>query len=136
MSAIEVADESSRGGNDDVGSQFESFALLFKADTVVAAIDGDGRHTVQIVGKSFHLLVYLLSQFSGWRHDDAIDGVFRIIAVAQFVEHGQQVGGRLSCASLCNAHQVSSLQNLGNGLFLDRGAFLKVHGIECVKQLV
>ena len=130
-----MADETSGSGYHHVGSQGQSLFLLLETDSVVASVDGHARYGHEI-GESFHLLVNLHGQLAGGGHDDAVDGIFRITSFAELVQHGQQVGGRLAGTGLCHSDQVVSFQNDRDGLLLHGGAFLEVHGIECVQYTV
>ncbi len=133
LSRCEVGDESARCGDDDVGTEGESAAFLLEPYAVVAAIDGyaaDGHE----IGEGLDLLVDLLNEFSGWCHDEAVDGILRIVAGAQFVEYGQQIGSRLSCSCLCHADEVVTLEQGWNGFFLNGRTLLEIHGVERIEN--
>ena len=66
----------SRTINDDIGTKPQSFQFLIIATAVIATIDSHTGNTIQIVAEALHGLVYLLSQFTGRRHDDTINGIF------------------------------------------------------------
>ena len=136
MSHADVGQQSSRRGNDHVGSHLQSLRLLVEARAIVAAIDGHARHIVEIIAEALHGLVYLLRQFAGGRHHDAVDRIARIAAVVKQTQHGQQIGRRLSGAGLCYADEVAAVENLWNTLFLDGSHLLKAHIIECVEDVV
>ena len=131
-----MADESSRCGDDDVGTQLQPFPFLLKSDAVVSSIDSYARHIFNIIAESLYLLVYLLSKFAGWRHDDTVDRIFRVKAGIQFVKYRQKISRGFSCTGLCDADDIPSFQNGWNGLFLYRCALLKVHCVQSIQHFV
>ena len=131
-----MAQQAAGGGNDDVGTQTQALQLLVVAVAVVAAVDGDARDAVQIVAEALHGLVYLLCQLACGRHDNAVDGVLRVVAVVEHREDGQQVGRRLARARLCHAEHVVAVKNLGYTTFLYGCHVLEVHVVERVEDIV
>ena len=136
MSHADMREQATRCGNDDVGTHPQSLGFYVEAVAVVAAVDGHAADAVQVVAKALHGLVYLLCQFAGGRHDDAVDGILRVAAVVQHGEDGQQVGCRLACTGLCHADEVLAVQYLGDTLLLYGRHFLEVHVVECVEDVV
>ena len=78
-----MRDEAARRGNDYICTETHAFHLLVIAVAVIAAVDGDTRHVGQVIGEALHGLVNLLCQLTGWRHDDAVDGILGIIAAVK-----------------------------------------------------
>ena len=132
----DVAYQASGGGYHHVGTQLQALGLLVVASSVVAAIHCHAADAVEVVAESLHCLVYLLCQFAGGTHDDAVDGVFGVIAVVDEAEDGQQVGGGFACAGLGNANQVATIENLGDAGLLDGGAGLEAHVVERIEDVV
>ena len=127
VSHANVAEQTARGGNDDIGTHLQSLRLHVKTTAVVAAIDSDAAYAVKIVAKALHGLVYLLCQLTGGGHHDTVDGILGITAVVKQREYRQQIGSSLACAGLCNADEVVAVQNLRNASFLYRCHLLEVH---------
>ena len=130
-----MADESTRGSDDDIGSEGEATALLLVADAVVAAIYGYAAYG-HIVGEAFHGLVYLLGQLAGGQHDDAVDGIVGVATVTEHAEDGEQVGCCLSRTGLGYTDEVATLQEGRYGVLLDRGTGGEVHCVECVEHVI
>ena len=81
-------------------------------------------------------LVNLLCQFSCGRHDNAIYGIGRVVAVGQFREDGQQVCRRLAGSRLGNAQKVPTFYYWGNGMLLYGSSFPEVHVVQRIKHWV
>ena len=130
-----MGNQTAGGGYHHVGSQRQAFLLLFEEDTIVSAIHRHAAHG-QEISESLHLLVYLLGQFAGRCHHDAVDGIFGMFFFGEAVQDGQQVGGRFSCSCLCDGYQVPAFEYHGDGFFLYRGAFFEAHGVERIENTV
>ena len=76
-----MADKSAGRSDNYISTQSQSFLFLFKPYPVIATVYGNTRcwHEIR---EPFHLLVNLLCQFTGRRHDDAIDGIVGIPSFA------------------------------------------------------
>ena len=74
-----MADKTAGCGYHDIGTHGKAAFFLFKADAVIASVDG-GAGYVGEVGESFYLLVNLLGQLTGGDHDKAIDRAFRVLS--------------------------------------------------------
>ena len=133
---LQMTEQTTRRGDDHRCSAAQALHLLVEARAVVAAIDGNGAHPVQIVGEALHGLVYLLGQFACGCHDHAVDGIFWIAAVVEHRQDGQQVGCRLARACLCHADDVASVEYLGDTLLLYGCHLLEVHVVECIEDVV
>ena len=136
VAEAEMADESARCSDDDIRSALHGSLLLLVSDAVVAAIDGYAADVIQIICKALHGTINLLCKFACRRHDDAVDGIFRIAAVGEHAQYRQKVGCRLACSRLCDAHHVASLQNRRNGMLLNGSRFGEVHVVECIEDIV
>ena len=132
---VDVGDESTGSGDDDVGTRRKAATLLLIAVAVVAAIYCHAVD-VHIITKSLQGLVYLSRQLSRGRHDEAVDGIGRVAFAAQYGEQGQQIGCRFARAGLGYADEVFSFKDMGNTFLLNGCALVKSHIIECIKQVV
>lgn len=132
---LQMRNEAARGGNDHISARTQAFSFLLIARTVVAAVDG---HTVDvhIIGKALHGLVYLLGQLTRRSHDQAVDGIGRMGILTEQGQQGQKIGRGFSCAGLGDAHDITAFKDWGNTLFLDWGAFVKVHIVKSVEDVV
>ena len=65
VAQLEVRNQATWGGNNDVCTLGKGFALLFKSDAIVTAIDS---HAVSfgVIGKTLESLVDLLRKFACW----------------------------------------------------------------------
>ena len=132
----DVADEASWGGYHHVGAQCQAFQFLVVTVAVVATIDGHAAHVVQIIAEALHGLVYLLCQLACGAHDNAVDGVFRVSALVELAQHGQQVGCRFSGSCLGHAQHVFTGQYFGYALLLYGRACLEAHVVERIEHVV
>ena len=73
-----MSNQTSRSSNYNISSQHQPFFLLFKKYSVVTTVDSytTDRHKIR---KTFHLLVYLLRQLTRRRHNNTVDGIFRVV---------------------------------------------------------
>ena len=136
MAHRDMADQAAGGGYHHVGAQGEALGLLVVAPSIVAAIDGHTADTVEIVAEAFHRLVYLLGEFAGRTHNDAVDGIVGIEPVVDEAEDGEKIGGGLAGACLGYAYHVAPVEYLGDTCLLDRSAGLKTHVIERIEYVV
>ena len=136
MTHCDVAYQAAGSGNHHVGTQLKAFRFLVVAAAVVAAIDGHTADTFEIVAKTFHRLVDLLGQLAGGTHDDAVDGVFGVIAVVDETQNGEQVGGCLACSRLGYPYKVATVENLWDALLLNGGAGLETHVVKRIEYVV
>ena len=130
-----MADEAPGCGDDDIGTERETTALLLVADAVVAAIDGYAAHG-DIVGEALHSLVDLLGQLTRGRHDDAVDGILGVATIADHAQDGEQVGCCLARTGLSHADEVASLEQGRYRVLLDGGTGGEVHRVECIEHVV
>ena len=128
--------QSSRSGDNDVGSKAHALHLLVVTVAVVATVHGHARHVGQVIRKALHRLVYLLGKLTRRRHHYAVDNILGIVATVKLGEDGQQIRGRLSRSSLGHAHDVVAIQDRRYTLFLHRGAFIKTHVVKSVENVV
>ena len=98
-----MADETSGGGNDYVGTHLKTLEFLIVAVAVVAAIYSYAANAVEIIAEALHGLVYLLSQLTCRAHYDTVDSVFWKSAVVKTREDRQQIGSSLSGTCLSYA---------------------------------
>ena len=99
----DMGDEATWGSNDYIGTHAEALQFLVVSVAIVSTINSHAAYALQVVAEALHCLVYLLSQLAGWRHDDAVDGIFWITAVIEFAQYREQVGCSFTSAGLCNA---------------------------------
>ena len=131
-----MTEKSSRGGYDYIGTHAQATHLLVVACSVVAAIYSHTADAVEIVAEALHGLVYLLSQFAGRRHDDAVDGILGIVVLVEHTKYGKQICSRLTGTGLCHTHHVVIVENLGYALLLNWSTFLEPHVIQCVEDII
>ena len=122
-----MGDEAAWSGDDYISAHAETLQLLIVAVAVVATINSHAAHILQVVAEALHGLVYLLGQLAGWRHDDAVDGVFRIAAIIKLAQYWEQIGCCLAGSGLCHAQYVVTFQYLRDTFFLYRGAGVEAH---------
>jgi hypothetical protein len=128
-----VGDKASRGGYDNIGTEFETFLLLLERLAVSTAVDSYGVDG-HVVGKPLHLLVNLLCQLTRGGHYYTVDCILRVVAHGYLIDDGQEVGGGLSGAGLGYGYKVATFGYEGYGFFLNRGTVLEVHGIDGVEN--
>ena len=121
---------------DDVCAALHGPLLLLVADAVVAAIDSHAADVVQVVGEALHGAVYLLREFAGWRHDDAVDGILGIIIVIKHGKDGQQIGGGLSRTCLSHSKHIVAIENLRDTTFLNRRHLFEAHIVERIENII
>ena len=73
-------------------------------------VDAILNESEQVKGETFHLLVYLLSQFPCRGHYYTVDGIFGMPAFRKLVQYGQQVRGGFSGSGLCNSYQIPAFE--------------------------
>ena len=122
-----MADKTSGGGNDYVGTHLKTLKFLIVAVAVVAAIYSYAANAVEIIAKALHGLVDLLSQLTCRTHYDTVDSVLRESAVVKTREDRQQIGSGLARTSLCYTKKVAAFEYRRNTLFLYGGAYVKAH---------
>ena len=123
----DMADESSRCGDDHIGSHLEALQLLIIAVAVVAAIHSHAAYSREVIAEALHGLIDLLCQLSSRTHNHAVDGILRISSVVQLREDRKEISSCLSRSGLCYTEEVASLKDWGNTLFLNRCAFVETH---------
>ena len=135
VAELEVGDETPGRGEHNVRTCREGATLLFVADAIVAAIDGDGAYA-GVVGEALQRLVDLSGEFSGRSDDETVHGVFGMRFASQKGEEREEICRRLARTGLCDAEDVASFKDGGNATGLNRRALFKAHVVECVKHVV
>ena len=120
--------------NDYICPLLHAALLLFISDAVVAAINRHRTDVWEMIGESLKSLVDLLCKFACWRHDDTVDGIGGVVAVGQFREYRQEIGGSLAGTCLRHAQKVVPLQNWWYGVLLYGGGLLEIHIVQGVKH--
>ena len=133
---LEMTEQSTRGGDEHIGAQTHAAHLLIVAPAIVAAIDGHRRDIVEVITKALHGLVDLLSEFTGGRHDDTVDGVLGELLVVELREDGQQIGGRLASTRLGHTQHVVAVEDLRDAAFLDGGHLFEAHVVERIEYII
>ena len=82
---IHLAEESSRGGDDHVGTALQSRHLRTPCPIILTAVDSYGREGY-VKTEPLHLLVYLLRQLTRRRHDDGVQFVGIMVIVGEVSE--------------------------------------------------
>ena len=131
-----MADETAGGGDDDIGTECKATTLLFVACTVVATIDSYAGDTRGVVGKALESLIDLLSEFTGGSHDDTIDGIRGVAAIAEKTENGEEEGSGLASTSLSHSYEIVAIEDGRDGMLLNGSSLYEVHRIECIKHVV
>ena len=133
---LEMAEQTPWGGNEHIGTQTHAAHLLVVAPAVVAAIDGYGRYIVEVITKALHGLVDLLGEFTGGRHDDAVDGILGELLVVELREDGQQIGGGLASTRLGHTQHVVAVEDLWDTAFLNGRHLFEAHIVERIEDIV
>ena len=127
MSHADVREQTTWGGYNHIGSHLQTLCFYIEAVAVVTTIDGHAADAIEIVAKALHGLVYLLGQFTGGRHDDAVDGILGKTSVVEHAEDRQQISRCLACSGLCYTDKVLTVKYFWNTLFLNGCHLLEVH---------
>ena len=130
-----MVEQPPRCGNHHVGTHFQAALLAGERGAVGTAVYGQ-RADWQEVGKPLHLPVDLLCQFACRRHNQAVYRIVWEAPVGQAVDYGEKIGCGFAGACLCAGYKVAPFENNRDCLFLNRGAFVKSHRIECVEHFV
>jgi hypothetical protein len=89
---------------------------------------------LQVATVSGEALADLDGQLAGRGEDQRADGtldlLWRLPAGMQFLQDGDGEGGRFAGAGLCATQQVAALDQVRDGLFLDRGRVGVAFGLE------
>ena len=85
---LQVGNQASRSGDNDVGAALEAVAFVFVTFAIVASIYGHAIY-IHIIRETLKGLVYLPCQFTRWSHDEAVDGIVGMGMLLQKGENGQ-----------------------------------------------
>ncbi len=130
-----MVEQSSRCGDDHVGPHFQSALLARKFRAVGAAVYGEGADR-QEIGKAFHLPVDLLHKLAGRSHDDAVDCVVGQVSVGDAVDYREKVGGGFAGSGLGAGHEVVSVEDYRDSLFLNGSALVKCHCVKGIEHII
>ena len=120
-SLVAQVEESARGGHQDVHAFAELGHLLVLAD----ASEDQGCPRLDVLGIRFDVVVDLGGQFTGWSEDQhPWHGLAVHHVVRQVVNDGQRKRRGLPCARLGDAHHITALEHVWDGLFLNGGGRL------------
>lgn len=120
--AVEMVDEASGGGDDDVGSVFQVFGLLSIADASVEESYLEPGE-LGVFAEGFR---HLVGEFAGGFQNEDLWFARRF----QLAEKGEGECGGFSGTGLGRADDVASFQDFGNGLFLDGGGVVVAAGFD------
>ena len=123
-------------GDEHISTQTHTTELLFITPAVVTAIDSHAADAIEIIAEALHGLVNLLGQFTGRRHDDAVNSILGIVAVIELREDRQQIGSSLARSCLCHTQHVVAIEDLGDTAFLDGGHLVEAHVIKRIEDIV
>ena len=132
---IHLAEEPSRSSDHYIRSFLQAGDLGSPSAVIPSAIDSN-RGEGDIETESLHLLVYLLRQFAGRRHDNGIQFVGIMGVESQIGEEREDICSGLACAGLGTGDDVMSLKNNRDRLLLDGRAGIEMHVPQGVKYFV
>ena len=120
-SLVAQVEEPTGGGHKDVHAFAQLGHLLVLAD----APEDEGRSGLDVLGISFDVVVDLGGQFTGWGENQHTRHGFPVHhVVRQVVDDGQRKCCGLACARLGDAHHITALEHVWDGLFLNGGGLL------------
>ena len=114
-SVIQMIKQTAGTGDNDLNARPDLFDLWQLADPAVYRYAANSCLPAQLGDVAMNLLC----QFTGRGDDEGPDLAAR--AIEQPLQNREDKGGGLASAGLGQAHNVTSLQDCWNSLFLDRG---------------
>ena len=131
---LKVRQQTARSGDYHFDAVFKRLLLLCETGAVSAAVNSQRTYR-QKIREALESRVNLDGKLARGRHDHALH-LLRRLALAQLIDYGKKESRRLARARLSHGYKVAARQSRRNCLLLNRSAFLKIHIIESVKDVV
>ncbi len=130
-----MREQPARCGNHHIGTAKQPSFLYIPCFSVISSVYCHRREGGEI-GKTFHLLVDLLCQFSCGSHDDGIHLVFLMWFRLQVVQEWEQKGCCLARAGLGAGNHILLFQDHRDRQFLHGSHFCKIHRFQALLECI